>query len=70
VGAGQWADEDAGTDVLRGRGEAVEGSPTVDSVDGAGGGWVSEMEGVGGFMSGREALDGDLAGGEGGLVTK
>ena len=39
----------------------VEGSPTVDSVDGAGGGWVSEMEVVGGFMSGREVLDGDFA---------
>jgi hypothetical protein len=50
-GTGRWVDEDAGTDVLCRRGEALEGSPTVDSVDGAGRGWVSEMEAVGGFTS-------------------
>ena len=67
-GTGRWADEDAGMDVLRGRGEALEGSPAMDSVDGAGGGWVSEMEAVGGFEGWRGVPE--VPGGGGRLVAK
>jgi len=67
-GPGRWADEDAGTDVLRGRGEALEGSLGVDSVDGASGGCVSEMAVVGGFEDWRGVPE--VLGGGGGLVAK
>jgi DNA-binding IscR family transcriptional regulator len=40
-------DEGKGTDVLRGRDGALEGSPIVDSVRGAGGGSLLETEAAG-----------------------
>ena len=67
-GAGWWADEDVGTDVLRRRGETPEGSPAMDSVDGASGGWVSEMEAVGGFKRSRGVPETPGVGG--GLAAK
>ena len=39
--AGWWAG------VLRGKDGALAGSPTVDSVSGGGGGWLSDMEAMG-----------------------
>jgi hypothetical protein len=45
--AWRWGVEGTGTDVLRGRNRALEGSPTVDSVSKAGGGWLLEKEATG-----------------------
>lgn len=66
-GAGQWGDEDEKTDLLRGRGEALEASPAVNLVNWAGGGSVSWLEGWRGVP---EDLSSDLAGSEGELVAK
>ena len=50
-------------DVCGGRGEVLEGSPTEGPVGEASRGWVPETEAMG-------ELDGDFAGGGGGLVAK